>query len=247
MKYLILIIVILSAQLSSAQTTKSLSLGADGSRGNFSSVGVTLKADLKKDAGKYQYAWVSTYRWSEQSAYGKNTLNLYENELYGTGSITKQLGKWKLMAFTEDEKSYLRKIRLRGSLGLGLGHSIIKARGFDVVISEVILPEYYWSSESVSKNNFTVRASTRFKFEYVKGIFKTSSVTLFQPAVFSTRDVSFNDNLNLRSTNSISFKLNTVIELGVLYTISYQGYPHYLNKAVSPSQETASLMVKCNF
>lgn len=32
----------------SAQISKSISLGADGSRGNFSSIGVTVKADIKR-------------------------------------------------------------------------------------------------------------------------------------------------------------------------------------------------------
>lgn len=238
----------LIANLSSAQQiSKSISLGADGSRGNFSSIGVTVKADIKKDTGKFTWALTPIYRWSEQSPYGQSKMNLYENEFYLTGNIARKFGAWKILAFTEDEKSYMRNIKLRGSLGLGAAHDILERGGWDISISEVILPEYYWSSIDPTKNNFTVRLSTRFKLEYESSLFKLSSTTLYQPAIFSDREVDYASNLNLRSTNSLTYKIKKGYEIGVLYVYSYQGYPYYINKAVSPSQETASLILKMTF
>lgn len=231
----------------SAQISKSISLGADGSRGNFSSIGVTVKADIKKDTGKFTWALSPIYRWSEQSPYGQTKMNLYENELYLTGNIARKVGAWKIMAFSEDEKSYMRNIKLRGSLGIGAAHDILERHGWDISVSEVILPEYYWSSIDQTKNNFTVRLSTRFKLEYESGLFKLSSITLYQPAIFSDRDVDYSSNLNMRSTNTLTYKIKKGYEIGVLYVYSYQGYPYYINKAVSPSQETASLILKMAF
>ena len=231
----------------SAQVSKSISLGADGSRGNFSSIGVTVKADIKKDTGKFTWALNPMYRWSKQSPYGQTHMNLYEDELYLTANVSRKFGAWKIMAFSEDEKSYMRNIKLRGSLGLGVSHDILERGGWDISVSEVILPEYYWSSIDESKNNFTVRLSTRIKLGYESGLFKISSMTLYQPAIVSSNDVDYASNLNMRSTNTLTYKIKKGYEIGVLYVYSYQGYPYYINKAVSPSQETASLILKIAF
>jgi hypothetical protein len=247
-RVLFFIIGALITTVSSAQPiSKSISLGADGSRGNFSSVGVTVKADIKKDTGKFTWALSPTYRWSEQSPYGQSAMNLYENEIYLTGNLSRKFGAWKILAFTEDEKSYMRNIQLRGSLGIGAAHDILERGGWDISVSEVILPEYYWSSIDQTKDNFTVRLSTRFKLEYESSLFKLSSTTLYQPAVFSDREVDYLNNLNMRSTNTVTYKIKKGYEIGILYVYSYQGYPYYINKAVSPSQETASLILKMAF
>lgn len=247
MKYLILISLSLISLAGFGQVKKSISFGGDGTRGNFSAVGVTTKLDLKKDTGTYQWNASGTYRWSQQSKYGSNDMNQYENEIYLTGNISKQIGKWKIIGFTEDERSYMRKIDLRSSVGLGLGRRLLKTKTLDIVLSEVILPEYYWSGVNTSSNNFTVRASSRLRLDYDNTVFKFSSITLFQPAIYSSREVSFADNLNMRSTNTISVKVKKNLEVGLVYTYSYQGYPYYITKAVSPSQETASVLLKYSF
>ena len=246
-KLLISVLLVGLINSGSAQISKSISLGADGSRGNFSSIGVTVKADIKKDTGKFTWAITPTYRWSEQSPFGQTRMNLYEDELYFTANVARKFGAWKIMAFSEDEKSYMRKIRLRGSLGLGVARDIVESKGWDLSISEVILPEYYWSSSDQTKNNFTLRLSTRIKLGYETSLFKVSSITLYQPAIFSSNDVDYASNLNMRSTNTLTYKIKKGYEIGVLYIYSYQGYPYYINKAVSPSQETASLILKLSF
>ena len=244
MRYLLLVILLGLAQIGNGQIAKNLSLGADGSKGNFSSLGLTVKLEIKKDTGKYAWSVNSNYRWSKLSPYGTVHMNLYENEFYTTANLTKTLtGNWKLMGFTENEKSFQRKINLRSSVGLGFGLTIIKTKKYTLNISELILPEYYSSSSNADMNNFTVRASTRFRFDAINSLVKVSSITLFQPAIYSDRQVSFNNNLNIRSTNSITLSLTKKYSIGLLYVLSYQGYPYYINKAVSPLQETASIIV----
>jgi hypothetical protein len=244
MRYLILVTLLTLSQISNGQIAKNFSLGADGSKGNFSSLGLTVKTEIKKDTGNYTWAINSNYRWSKQSPYGKTAMALYESEFYTTANLTKSLNSnWKLMCFTEDEKSFQRKINFKSSLGIGLVRSILKNTKYTINISEVILPEYYSSSSNTSMNNFTIRASTRFRFDYVNSIVKVSSITLFQPAIYSDRQVSFSNNLNVRSTNSVSVNLNKKYSVGLLYILSYQGYPYYINKAVSPLQENASIIV----
>lgn len=189
----------------------------------------------------------STYRWSKQSKYGTSDLLQFEDEPYLSANLAKKIGKLKFIGFTENQRSYLRSIDLRSSLGLGLGYSIVKESLYDISISEIILPEYYWSSDNRVYNNSTVRASTRVKIDITKWKIKISSTTLFQPAVFSTRAVSFASNLTVRSTNSFDFHVSKKTTVGLLYSLTYDGYPYYINKAIKPLQQTASIMLKYKF
>ena len=152
-------------------------------------------------------------------------------------------GKWKVIAFTEDERSYTRNINFRGAIGAGAERILVKTSTVKLSVSEAILPEYYWSKSNDVNNNFTIRSSSRLKFELNVKSITASSVTLFQPSIFSDRKTNFADNLNLRSTNTVSIKVHNHYSVGLIYTISYQGYPHFVNSSVSPTQENLSILV----
>lgn len=247
MRLIFLLLLIIPIEAFS-QTKGFISIGGDWNSGNFQSIGLTLRSEIKKDSGNYQWAIAPNFRWSEQSKVGGGDLNLYENELYLTGNLTRSLVKsWKVIGFSENEKSYLRKIDLRSAAGFGIGVDLLNLKGVRLSVSELILPEYYWSSLNTELNNFTVRGSTRFKLEINGKILKFSSVNLIQPAIYSSRQVSFADNLNIRSNSSISTKLKDRYEVGVLHTLTYQGYPYYINKTIVPMQQGASIFVKCTF
>jgi len=245
---LLLVLLLLIPIKAVSQTKGFISIGGDWNSGNFKSVGITLRSELKKDSGDYQWAISPNYRWSEQSKVGGGKLNLYENEVYVSGNLTKALKLgWKIVAFSENEKSYLRKIDLRSAAGFGAGHDLINKKGINLSISELILPEYYWSSLDPELNNFTVRGSTRIKIEIVRRSVKFSSISLIQPALYSSRQVGFLDNLNIRSNSTISTKLKDKYEIGVVHNLSYQGYPYYINNTIVPMQQGASIFVKCTF
>ena len=246
MKYFIIALCLI-ATTAHAQLVKNLTVGGDAFDGNFRSIGFTAKGDIKKITPNYDWAANAAYRWSKQSKYGLQELIQYENEIYFTSSLSKNLGNWKVLAFTDDERSYMRGIDLRSSLGVGVGHYLIKSDKLDISLTEVALPEYYWSDVSSNYNNFTVRASTRLKVDYEKAPLKLSSVSLFQPAVLSTREVSFKENLTWRSANSIEFSVSKRVSIGMLYNVSYEGYPYHINKAVKPLQQTASMIFKYKF
>ena len=247
MNRLVLILLLILQQSVTAQTVNTISLGGDGVDGNFRSVGFTVKLDLKKSFTKYDIAVNSAYRWSKQSKYGTSDLLQFEDEPYLSANLAKKIGKLKFIGFTENQRSYLRSIDLRSSLGLGLGYSIGKDSLYDISISEIVLPEYYWSSDNRVYNNSTVRASTRLRVDINKWRVKISSTTMFQPAVFSTRAVSFANNLTVRSTNSFDFQVSKKAAIGLLYALTYDGYPYYINKAIKPLQQTASIMLKYKF
>lgn len=247
MNRVFLILLLLLQQPLIAQTVNTISLGGDAFDGNYRSVGFTAKLDLKKNFTKYDMTATASYRWSKQSTYGTSALLQYEDEPYLSANLARKIGKFKFMGFTENQRSYMRSIDLRSSLGLGVGYSIVKDSLSDISISEIILPEYYWSGDNILYNNSTVRASTRLKIDITKWQIKISSTTMFQPAIFSTRTVSFADNLTVRSTNSFDLQLSKKTSVGLLYSLTYDGYPYYINKAIKPLQQTASIMLKYKF
>ena len=69
----------------------------------------------------------------------------------------------KFIAFSEQERSFLRKIDLRYDVGAGLGYKIINNKKISFEISGVILPE---SNTYTVKDDdiLSLRFSTRLKF-----------------------------------------------------------------------------------
>ena len=243
--FLALIFILLTNQ-SLGQVKGFLSFGGDLNSGNFNSVGVTIKGELKIDTNQKQLTVSPSYRWSEQSS-GTDEMQKYEDELYLTSNLTKSIKNWKVLGFAEAERSYLRKIDLRSSVGVGAGYEIFNCKGWSVNLSEVLLPEYYWSDVNSQWNNFTVRASTRFKVEYESVILKITSVSLFQPSIFSSRETSFLYNLNARNNTAVSIKIANKYEVGLSYVMTYQGYPAYINSAIRPAQQNSSVFLKYSF
>ena len=232
-----------------AQLSETFSVGGDMFNGNYRAFGITAKVDVRyKQADRYDLSVTTTYRNSQQSKYGTSTLVKYEDDLYLTSNLTRAFGSsWKVIAFTENERSFQRSINLRSSVGLGIGIKLVKTDRVEVVVSEVMLPEYYWSSVNRIWNNLTVRASTRVRAEVSMGSAKFESVALFQPAVTSTRAVSFNDNLNWRLISTLDLPLAERASVRLMHTMSYEGYPYHINKAVNQLQQTASLMIKLSY
>ena len=227
-----------------SQITGSFQGGGNASFGNCSLISFNVGADLKKECSRYAWTFSPSYRWSMRSPYGSNVLGLYEDETYVEASWSKPIGRgWKLIVFTEDERSFLRKIVLRSSLGVGVGQHVFNKGGFTITLSEVILPAYYWS-EAKFTNNMEIRSSTRLKVAYESDKVTVSSVSLYQPAIFSERLVSYEDNLNIRSANSVTFKTSLKFSIGISHLLIYQSYPHYINPSVKLAENNFSLVMK---
>lgn len=136
-----------------------------------------------------------------------------------------------MICFGESENSYLKKIKFRGCLGLGYGYDIFRNDKVTIMISEVILPEEYYSDVNQSDNLFSLRSSTRVKFEY-KGKVTFKSITLIQPSLYSQPHVNFNDNINMRSNNSIDLKITKNMSVSLQTNLNFSTYPVYLDKKI---------------
>ena len=244
MKQIFIVILVVLAVEAHSQLKGSFQAGGNANYGNYSMISFHASADLVKEYSHHTWSFTPSYRWSRRSSYGSDKLNLYEDELYLDASWSKSIKNgWKMIAFTEDEKSFLRKMVLRASLGAGIGKQLIDTLGFNATLSEVILPEYYWSTMK-SANNGVIRLSTRFKLIYENTRLIISSITLYQPAILSERDVTYSNNLNIRSTNSVTVKAGKKFSVGISHLLIYQGYPHYISISVKPLENDFAMNLK---
>jgi hypothetical protein len=231
--------------------TFNTSLGGNVTGGNFISYGGNIKSELVKDWKKSQINWNPSFEYSKISTNG--TLHLREREIYSSLNFNKKFNSFNFYLFNEMEHSFLQKVDLRSSLGVGLGHKIVKNKNWDINISEMIMPEFMMSSFGNLYDNFSIRSSTRLKIKWSNSIYKFNSVSFFQPALYTVKssngdlvNIPFNDNLNFRSNTTIEAKVSKVISLGVGNSLTYEAYSHSINKEVKPLDYNFYFFLKIN-
>lgn len=243
MKKIILAIGLLIGGNCQAQVKGSFQIGGSANFGNYSMINLSGTADLSRTTQGSSFTILQSYRWTKKSAYGSNQLTQYENEPYISASWTKKEEEYRIMVFSESEASFLRKEKLRFAIGAGIGKTLKFKNGL-FSVSEIILPEKYWSKLGSSFDNMSVRASTRIKVLLSVGGLDISTVTLFQPPIWSQRTTRVGDNLNIRSTNTLSLKPVKHIAFSLTYNLIYQGYPNYINLAVRTVENDFTMGVK---
>ena len=145
--------------------------------------------------------------------------------------------EFKIYLFNEMEHSYLQKVDFRGSLGLGLGHKVIKTNIFELDLSEMIMVESMISNFGTDYDNLAVRSSTRLKLKWSNSRVKFNSVSFFQPALYTVRNsgvVRFSDNINFRSNTTFESKISKIFSLGVGNSITYEAYSHSISLITKP-------------
>lgn len=233
---LLLVNSILFSQTDSSKVNFDVSLGGNATIGNFGSQALILRKNLEWNFKKIELSWSPKFQISQISTNG--AYKLREREIYSTFSLTHRIDKWRILFFNEIEHTYLRKVDLRTSLGIGLGKKLIKNKSIELDISEVLLPEFMISQFGKQYDNFALRSSTRLKFVWTKNIFKFSSITLFQPSLLTYKNggqfIQFSDNINLRTVNNIEVNPMKWVSFGVGNEIIYQSYPNYVDPLVKP-------------
>ena len=239
-KFFIVLLLFISSNLFSQTDSSKLkfdiSLGGNATIGNFGSQALILRNNLEWNFRKIELSWSPKFQISQISTNG--IYKLREREVYSTFSLTSRNKNWKLLFFNEIEHTYLRKIDLRTSLGIGFGKKLIKNKELELDISEVILPEFMISQFGQQYDNLALRSSTRLKFVWTKNIFKFSSITLFQPSLLTYKNggqfIQFSDNINLRTVNNIEINPMKWVSFGVGNEIIYQSYPNYVDPLIKP-------------
>jgi len=248
MRYFLFLILTFFSISAFSQNLGSIQIGGNTTTGTIQSYAFTSSLDFSKKLKNLMIGSNSTYRWSEKSVSGSNQLALFENEFYTMDYISLELKKqFKVLAFTEDQSSYTRKVKFLSSVGIGAGLSILTKGRFKLSFSEALMPEKYESELKSSYDNESIRSSSRLKIEYKLKKVDISSINLYQPSIYSEKNLKYSQNLNFRSTNSITMPLTKTYSIGFTYTDSYIGYSHYLNPKIKAEDKSTSLVLKVCF
>jgi hypothetical protein len=236
----------LSAQLDTAKTTWQLGLGGNINGGNFTQYQGNARLNLVFTKGRHQWSLNPGGQYS--LIQGTMGLTLREREAYLNTQYTHRWQSLRVIFYAEGEHSYLRKVDLRGQLGLGIGYKLAKTSQFEMDISEIILPEFLNSGLGEQFNTLAIRLSTRLKIAYAKGGFKLSHITLIQPAVYSLREgntqIPIGDNFNLRSNTTLEYPLKKWLLIGLGNEVIIQTYSAAVNPAIKPIDYSFSIQIK---
>lgn len=242
----LLIAQLATAQTDSLKTTWNLQLGGNLSGGNFQQY--TLNSRLQFTLNKGPHEWSLQPGGQYSLIQGATGLALRERELLVNTQYTHRLGRFRWILYTEGEHSYLRKVDLRGSSGLGLGYKPINSKRLELDGSLLLMPELLLSSLGPAFNNFAIRASTRIKLQYNRGGLRVSQTTLIQPAVYSIKEgdklIQPRDNFNLRSITLLDLTVTKWFLIGVSGEVIVQTYTSSINPLVKPLDYTVSLHIK---
>jgi len=211
----------------------SASLGANIFGGNYNAYIVNTQVTLSQDSTKVSWTVSPNFTFGQVDKSGSGNYVTNQREAYITGNLSHKFNNQRILGTIEAENSFLKKIDFRGSLGVGYGYDLIRNKKITLLLSEAILAESYNSDVNISRNAFSMRLSTRLKFEYI-GKMKFTSITLFQPSIYTSPQVSISDNINLRSINSIELPIVKKLSIGLINNINVSTYSSFINPLVKP-------------
>jgi hypothetical protein len=206
----------------------SVSLGGDYSKGNVNTANIDLRAEVKQDSGRIAWNISPTHRFS----YLTTEKRILNNETYITASAETRKGRWKFLAFNENERSYNRKIVYRGNAGMGVSYHVVDKENLKLIFSEVVLPEVFYSE--VSGQRKALRLSSRVKFFWKSGAFSFNSVSVIQPSILNSPEILAKHNFVMRSQNSFEIYVTRRISMVLGADVIVQTYPTFLNEKVKP-------------
>jgi len=233
---------LLTANANAQKTKNTLTIGGTGNAGNLELYTITTQASIAQDSTNFTWALGGRFDYGElyDETDGWNTK---QRESLLTGTVAHDWGKWKVIGFMEFENSYLKKIAVRGSSGIGVGHDIVNRVNTKFMISEALMPDYYFAEHNIDKNLLTIRASTRVKLAFGNKA-KFSSVTFIQPSVWNDQRISAANNISIRSTNSIDFPITKRTSIGFQFTMVGSTLSHYFDSSVKPYDYSTLLTLK---
>ena len=211
----------------------SLSLIGNYSFGNYNFYTIGSKSDIRYKIGNSIFELSTSYKYTKNGIIkdvnlpSKDSFYLKEKEFYNVVSYAHSKHRLKFIAFSEQERSFLRKIDLRYDIGAGLGYKIINDKKIYFEISGVILPEsntYTVKSDDI----LSLRFSTRLKFICEAKPFRFSNIILYQPSLWNSKNVDNSLNLNIRNTTTCDASIYKSISIGLSNDFVLQSYVHYI-------------------
>jgi hypothetical protein len=243
MKQTILGLLLLLSFGAAAQKTKNtLTIGGTANAGNLDMYTVSTQASVVQDSTNF--TWAVNGRFDYGKLYDQTDgWSTKQRESLLSGTVAHDWGKWKVIGFMEFENSYLKKILVRGSSGIGVGHDIINNSKVKFMISEAVMPDYYFSIRDIDKNLLTIRASTRIKLTFGKRV-KFSSISFIQPSLWNDQGIGLSNNITVRSNNNIDFPISKKVAIGFQFNIVGSTLSTYFDNTVRPYDYSTLLTLK---
>jgi hypothetical protein len=225
----------------------NISLQGNYQSGNFNTITLGGKLNSSLSKKKNNLDLVASYRNTQIKINDTSSFSKREDEKYSLIAYSKVIGKYKLIALNENEISFLRKIEMRNSFGVGMGYKFVKTDKTELEISEVILSENSrYKEDSLNINTF--RSSTRFKFLYNSYPFNLSCIWFLQPPLWSSnKEVRYKDNLNVRANTTFDVNLTKKFLIGISDELIVQTYAYIMvGKKISPYDNSITVYLKFN-
>lgn len=203
----------------------SFTLGGDFSRGNLNIANLDFRGEVSRDTGRISWNLNGVHRLT----YLTKKNEILNNESYLTFFAESKTGKWKILLFNENERSFNRKINYRGNLGAGFSYHLVQKENLKIDISEALLPEVFLAS---SAERWALRVSTRLKILHKKGPVTFSSITVVQPSLLNQPEIFSKNNFVMRSQNFVEVAVSKKVSLVTGVDVVVQTYPAYLNPEV---------------
>lgn len=235
-KTLVLLFLLVSS-IGYCQVRTNTSVGMNYSEGNSGILLGSLQSSIQFDSSKL-YGNISPYFCYSQVKSG-NIWTPKQRESYLSTSLQLRHRKINLYLFTDFENSLQKKYNFRGSIGLGIGR-YYDTKNIHISTSLALMPEYY--NSIYNQDERTLRLSLRFHLE-TKGnvVFKTT--TLVQPSIFMDPFIGYENNFNLRSTNTILVPINKNLSIGGQVMISTCTLSEYTTTTIRATDITSSFIL----
>lgn len=166
---------------------------------------------------------------------------LKEQEFYSTESYFYRFTtRFKVLVFSEQEHSLLRKTAFRANLGIGLSYRFIRTKVILIEASEAILPDFYLSSTNNKFDNFAIRPSTRLKIRIEYYPLRLETINMVQPEALGWelaghyRIIDQKSNINFRNSTTLDVAVKKGFSIGSRLDFIYQTYPHLVDSRVQP-------------
>lgn len=235
----------------SLSQVNNFTIGGNLITGNLLSYGVNLRASLSTNPKKiHQLVFNPSFDYGKIS----NQIGVFElrrKEILATLNYEKTKNRFKFYVYTEFEKSFLRKIQLRGAFGTGVSYKILENESVEFDFSQLILPEIFLSSFNNRRDNRAIRLSSRLRYSRRWSRFRISNQILFQPAIFTQltdgTNVDIKNNTTIRINNSYEVTLSKNLSMGLMGEIIVQTYTNFINPSVKPYDSNFNLFIKGTF
>lgn len=222
-------------------TKWNLQFGGSYTDGNVRLMGVIGNANLSYSKKRTELTLAPQFAFTQVQQEDKFVIKQREFFVSMTAQEKIRTGKW--FSSGEAESSYMKRIRLRTSIGSGWSFDIKKSDRIRFAISEALLFESYLSDVSLNKNLQSVRLSTRVRLQMDKPL-SVDGTLFIQPAVWSDIGVPNLQNINGRLQLTATVPITKRLQIGVTATAIQSGVSHWIDPAISPLDWTTGIILQ---